>query len=238
MTETKPKERPILFASHLVPKLLDGSKTVTRRPFNEVMQREQRGASRNYSGGWTRDSAGRWWTNESGVALGPFYCPFGRIGERLWVRETWKYYGRDRGEGPEGGIQYRGDLAHRTFEEFANPVAVAKDFERKWTQGFVNQWRPSIHMPKWASRLTLEITDVSVERLQDITEEDAQREGVQPRFEIDAATFIHGKHEDIVNRTTHRIGFKHSWDALYKSKGYGWDSNCWCWVIRFRKLEL
>ena len=80
-------------------------------------------------------------------------------------------------------------------------------------------------MPRWASRLTLTITDVRVQRLQDISEEDARAEGSYPEFEIDLATFFSGRDFQPENSSTHYLGFKHLWDRLNAKRGYGWDTN-------------
>ena len=82
------------------------------------------------------------------------------------------------------------------------------------------RWKPSLHMPRWASRITLEITDVRVERVQEITEKEAKAEGVLP---CDGMTAVYW--------------FSEAWDSLYAKKGLGWNDNPWVWVITFRRVK-
>jgi len=133
-------------------------------------------------------------------------CPFGETGDRLWVRETW---------GPRaGGVVFRAD-------EGNDPPDGSR-------------WRPSIHMPRWASRIVLEVTGVRVERLQDITEEDAKAEGVTPFFEVDLATFVHGRGAGGLG-ATHRKGFARAWDEIYGAGS--WAASPWVWRVAFRRLD-
>lgn len=129
-------------------------------------------------------------------------CPYGVAGDRLWVRETFalesKSYAGDK-------VRYRAD---------GKPTSGA--------------WRPSIHMPRWASRITLEITGVRVERLQEISEADAKAEGVIPTGRRATHKWCNG--EDV----SHRRQFADLWDSLH-GKG-AWEQNPWVWVVEFRRL--
>lgn len=124
-------------------------------------------------------------------------CPFGVPGDRLWVRETF-------GFGPAG----QGDTRYR-----ADDGAVS------------HHWHPSIHMPRWASRIDLEVTGVRVQRIQDITEEDARAEGVcehpAARSVVDSGMW------------TYRAAFRSVWDAIDPG---GWDRNPWVWVVAFKRV--
>ncbi len=126
-------------------------------------------------------------------------CPYGQPGDRLWVRETWT----PCGPLPTDGVLYRSD-----FPE--GPLSI--------------KFKPSIHMPRWASRITLDITDVRVERLQDISEADAQAEGcpiecMSPTGD-DSGSAIYGP-----------AGYRALWDTI---NGHGsWDANPWVWVVEF-----
>lgn len=156
-------------------------------------------------------------------------CPYGKVGDRLWVRETWyDDFGLNRNETEKElreGIYYRADgEAHDQFEDYADL-----------------KWRPSIFMPRWASRITLEITNVRVERLQDISAKDAWDEGVIEKFD--------SRYSDVT--TIHR--FRTLWDEINgkpryaKGAGFGgetkrvestvsWESNPWVWVVEFKKI--
>lgn len=135
-------------------------------------------------------------------------CPYGQPGDRLWVRETWAMSGHQR-------VEYR-----------AAP-ADGSDFR------CVDRWRPSIHMPRWASRITLEITAVRVERLQDISEEDAKAEGVWKYGDEDCWK--------IYTKTTSfgtscpRRSFESLWQSINGPDS--WNANPWVWVIEFKRVE-
>jgi hypothetical protein len=137
-------------------------------------------------------------------------CPFGQPGDRLWVRETWAHH-----EGAVGGIIFKARC----------PENLAK----------AKKWHPSIHMPRWASRITLEIAEIRVERVQDITEEDAMAEG----FEAGCDSYGDGKFEDVLEHEwTARDEFCNTWDSIYAKQGAGWDLNLPVWVIKFHRVEV
>lgn len=129
-------------------------------------------------------------------------CPYGQPGDRLWVRETW-----------------------------ADSFASDDDSHNGYVYAATNhgpeprRWRPSILMPRLASRITLEITGVRVERVQDITEEDAMVEG----FKALHVVFSHGP--------SYRDTFIEYWNLLNAKRGYGWDANPFVWVIEFKRSE-
>lgn len=161
-------------------------------------------------------------------------CPYGQVGDRLWVRETWKYMGSQHdtggkvwiGEEPPitTTIKYASDGEYKTFP-------VDTPYKKSYaTEG--NQ--PSIHMPRWASRITLEITDIRVERLQEIGGKDAMAEGVILPYRVHGggdSEYYEGIAESYIYH------FSALWDSLNAKRGYGWDTNCWVWVISFKRLE-
>jgi hypothetical protein len=153
------------------------------------------------------------------AAFDPAYkCPHGVVGDRLWVRETWAMEGTD-GTSPLP-LQYRADRD--------DWLACAK-------------WRPSIHMPRWASRITLEITAVRVERLQDITEEDAQKEGVESVLYREERFWRAYGHNPLPGggELTATRDAKRSFQTLWSSINGpdSWASNPWVWVIEFRRVQ-
>ena len=220
MKTTTRKEHPILFRPELVRKILGGKKTQTRRPLGLLPF----GAPSVITPHELDD--GRFgFFDDADVT---YVCKFGRPGDVLWVRETWQQVyplgARDRlasAETPvKGNSKYR-LLYAATLDEEEPP-----------------RWRPSIHMPRWACRLFLEITDVRVERVQDISEADAVAEGMEPWVECYAAhplkpqskpRFIGAKH-----KATCREAFEQAWDATYPGS---WERNDWVWVISFRRTE-
>lgn len=198
------KERPVLFNAEMVKAILDGRKTQTRRP----IKRQPVAGIEIVNGKWFSLSEPSPLSNNYRIGKS-IDCPFGIPGDRLWVRETWAHVPlkeSDGGQGGKTGAIYKADGEH-AFDEMPE----------EWD--FLGKWKPSIHMPRWASRITLEITGVRVERLQDITEEDAHREGI-PDWNGPEQTF------------SPKIRFKELWESIYKN----WQQNPWVWVIEFKRL--
>lgn len=133
-------------------------------------------------------------------------CPFGQPGDRLWVRET--------------------------FVEIGNPSRVVYRADDKMPpEGPVTRWKPGIHMPRALSRITLEITDVSAKRVQDITEEQARLEGCPWSNADPQGPF--GPTRMVIEA---RKEFRYLWDTLYAARGLGWDANPWVWIVSFKRL--
>jgi hypothetical protein len=142
-------------------------------------------------------------------------CPYGYPSDRLWVRETWA----------------RSNDARST--KFTDDVLYAADFSSRWRGDahFDGRWRPSIHMPRWASRITLEITEVRVQRLQGISEEDAFAEGVAANpYHMADGTIDEGM------SISARANFASLWDSINGSRA-PWSENPWVWAITFKRVE-
>lgn len=201
-------KRPILFNGDMVRSILAGQKTQTRRPIKPPFEI-------NAKGYLTRPD----WR---GGRLGPYPCPFGKPGDRLWVKETFcKYYASETW--PEPKALYRAD----------GITLCATDSEGK-----KQRWTPSIHMPRALSRITLEITDIRVERVQDISEEDARAEGIEAldgRF-VSADLCDTARWYDM-NMEDARCIYAHLWDTLYAARGLGWGVNPLVWVVTFKRVE-
>jgi hypothetical protein len=210
------KERPILFSSQMVRALLDGRKTQTRRVCNP--QPVKNGAF------WELYGAA-WSSNTIPVPVMPGHSlavrgPFGCAGDRLWVRERFSVgaaiEGRCTGNSfvhfVDGGQKYRDGAYYRPENSGGRFDASAL------------KWKPSIHMPRWASRILLEITDVRVQRLQEISEQDAFAEGVFSTGTIgrDFASCVEN--------------FAELWDSINPVIA-SWDSNPWVWAITFRRVD-
>jgi hypothetical protein len=225
MTATVVRERPILFSGPMVRAILDGTKTQTRR----AMKHQPLWSDAH--NGWLWDRKGRGMTKPEGAKLDPPYgftqphwlpfCPYGAPGDRLWVREqhTIRPVESEPGEWESLArpvIGYKADGGSQRVE--GNRSTGVGIFH-----GTVGVGRPSIHMKRWMSRLTLEITDVRVQRVQEISEADAIAEGV--------ASF-----ESAPGTPEARAAFAVLWDSLNAKRGYGWDANPWCWAISFRLL--
>jgi len=163
-------------------------------------------------------------------------CPYGQPGDRLWVRETWcRWYGGMRngadtanGCEPSGtcGVTYLVDMARKRVEnaywDRIRGHSVLAGFESSHAK-----WRPSIHMPRWASRLTLEVTEVRVQRLQEISDADVQAEGVS----------VDGTPKALSPESRRATAWRWLWDSINgRRKGCSWSDNPWVWVISFRKV--
>jgi uncharacterized protein YqfB (UPF0267 family) len=213
------KERPILFSGEMVRAILDGRKTMTRRVVPNGPFIETDGVKGSLS-----DTI-----HQCQKISTVSRCPYGKVGDRLWVRETCYIdllgcANRERlaEEPPEGNIKefiyYRadGECCEQIPECQCGDVGKPK-------------WRPSTHMPRWASRITLEITNVSVERLNEISEVDAKAEGIR---------LIEGEPmyaDEPIERYSAVAQFKHLWDKI-NGKKHPWASNPWVWVVEFKKI--
>ena len=195
------KERGMIFNGEMVRAILDGQKTQTRRPLKWKQTR--------FTEIGEREDGSRWpWSEDTEHACDFWHpCPFGGVGDRIWVRETWA----EAGAGAPDLKLYRANYPEHVPTHYEN-VPPAEDV----------RWTPSIHMPRWASRLTLEITGVRVERLQAITLGDICKEIGCGLYYFRPATY----------------GFQ-VWEELWKSI-YGeenWQANPWVWVIEFKRIE-
>jgi len=242
------KERPILYSTPMVQALLDGTKTQTRRV---MVPQPQESYSVDYGpcGATTRRSYGWEWKgrpDDLGVQIPgdsiAGLCPHGLVGGRLWVRETWRTH--ERPEDHVDGVLFAADGSFVPIENSREAadrwVAANHVREAQSTRAArfpmptkrATGWRPSIHMPRWASRITLEITDVRVERAMDISDEDIVSEGI--------AEYAKGKGLVWSTPDRRRALWADLWDGVNlgrKGGDYAWDRDPWTWVIAFRRLE-
>jgi hypothetical protein len=145
------------------------------------------------------------------------------------VRETHRYLGTDS----ERLIEYRadGEVVEVEDDQAWNELTLKlPDVPGK------TKWRPSIFMPRWASRITLEVVNIRVERVQDISEWDAMAEGI--RWDDDKEGYVGSEDGRFFHGSDIRTSFQLLWDSINAKRGYGWDSNPWCWVVEFRKVEV
>lgn len=216
------KERPILFSGAMVRAILAGQKTQTRR-----VVKPPPAADKNFHG-WVIDSTCSKDVGKATWAIGdgPFLqqvdrvrCPYGQPGDRLWLRETWAY-----------GVHA---LAAARDEDGPFVYAAADGT----MQGrLCDRWRPSIHMPRAACRIQLEVTAVRVERLNDISEADCWAEGIEEVMH----DFDDVKQCEMASRLGMCIDdgkplFVQLWEAINGDRS--WDANPWVWVVEFKRVE-
>lgn len=217
------KERGMIFNGEMVRAILDGRKTQTRR----IMKVQLSEDFTPMNMALETDYKARWYTpgivDKDGY-LQPaskevfgvsnenegYSCPFGAVGDRIWVREAFA-----------SGLSTKSTLAYRATHK-------REDLE----DGFYDaiKWTPSIHMLRWASRITLEITDVRVERLNSISQSDAIAEGAPPSHRSIDAVSQHFGYPDFS-----RSWFGQTWGHIYGEES--WQANPWVWVIEFKRIE-
>lgn len=213
------KERPVLFKAEMVRAILDGRKTQTRRIVKAKDSEPERCITlktlmRNIQE-W-RQQEGRWFGIDGWDTLVFADCPYGQVGDHLWVKETWTPDHADFY--PHFPLCYRADFGPEYERENGK---VWSSEQNAW---FPFKWRPSIFMPRWASRITLEITSVRVERLREISEQDAASEGVKWRT---------GNPGEC--RTCARGAFMDLWESINGKDS--WAANPWVWCIEFKRLR-
>lgn len=236
-------ERPILFSGPMVRAILDGTKTQTRRVVAKAMWDEGEDTE-----GRVQLSVRPGHGYDERLVRREF-PPRWQVGDRLWVREAWTAdinwsddYGRPssrwwhevprafRGLKGCAYTHYREDGGRTAYSPDLDPDAAVPMQESSWQPREEDldgiRWQPSIHMPRWASRITLEVTEVRVQRLRDISEEDAEDEGT-----------AHWVAEQTTFYANARTGFAALWDSINAKRGHGWDANPWVWAITFQRLE-
>ncbi|CNI86164.1 phage-like protein [Yersinia intermedia] len=202
-------EKPILFNAEMVNAILSGRKTQTRR----IMGNQPAGQDLETVHVRHNDDFNFQWYGNLGESS-YFPCPLGKPGDQLWVREAFA-----------AGLCTESTLAYRATHK-------TEDLEEGW--GETIKWTPSIHMPRWASRINLLITGVRVERLNDISEQDAISEGLE--CYVDDGVPYYGPFNNGDCRPD--VVFRGLWDSIYGQKeGENWQANPWVWVINFDRME-
>lgn len=185
------KEHPILFTTEMVRAIIEGRKTQTRRVVKPQPIHIEWFTHQN---GWCAKVAENRYEMKE--------CPYGVPGDRLWVRETW--------------------CPCRVFTIYRADCIDDKPSENtdEWNEPRGDKWRPSIHMPRTESRILLEVTNVRVERVQEISEADIIAEGCPKAYLLG------------------RNWYQPLWDTINAKRGYPWKSNPWAWVVLFKLLEV
>ena len=235
-------ERPVLFQADMVRAVLSGAKTQTRRVVTPVPHADWHPAElgplhKNGPDGLPDPDRPWGWGACDGDGLHGRPCPYGAPGDRLWVREAFRLSEAHEHRSPA-------EAAPARDRPFVPPVRCEADLSASRPSPVAwGRLRPSIHMPRWASRLTLEVTDVRVERVQDISEADALAEGV-PKAEVepmdDQNRPLHwistdDKSGSQSGHATARAAFAHLWNTINGARGYAWAEDPFVWVVGFRR---
>jgi len=194
---TAVRERPILFSGPMVRAILGGRKTMTRRVIEPRSCLAHSGIVKVVNIG------GANWERVTSRNSYATRCPYGEAGDHLWVRETFGY----------GHANAPHSIAHFVYRADGEPFVEP---------GF---WKPSIHMPRSASRIDLEVTEIRAERLQDMTMGDMDLEGTpwEPTNRLDGDK-------------SRLEWFRSLWDKLNARRGHSWESNPWVWVVSFKRI--
>ncbi|HBQ1252286.1 TPA: hypothetical protein L7J54_001155 [Klebsiella pneumoniae] len=254
------KERGMIFNAEMVRALLDGRKTMTRRIMKVQPESSEFGLRYIAESSLAKEVGMYFWCQSDACGVKarskPFACPYGKQGDKIWVRETWGVVSHELDE--DGRIQpWTPDRPATAIHEmpfgngyFSGHAIYAADGDFTWgdDDGYEDGrscWKPSIHMPRAASRIMLEITDVRVERLNAISPEDAESEGLKrtnftgfgdepglPSYPEPDVYF------DPLKKQWKEYppeAFAGLWESIY---GEGsWQANPWVWVISFKRVE-
>ena len=203
-------EKPILFSTEMVRAILNGRKTQTRRvlKFDPTANMEYWEDPRPELIKFSNINNDPYWSVWVGDrAMDICKCPYGAVGDSLWVRETWAVH----------------VCSHEKPSELYHPQRVWYKTEDDTTHQYRGKWRPSIFMPRWASRITLEVTNVKVQHLWEISEYDMNKEGVPSPSD---------------NAGMHWVTpWVKLWDSINEDRGYGWETNPFVWVVEFKVVK-
>lgn len=213
------RERSIIMSGAMVKALLAGKKTQTRRLIKPQPP----------SGFWFYELTDDLGYSEAGFVQNeledPLYyrCPYGKPGDKLWVKETWRHYGNlYKGNKAYALVEYRADGACRQIE-LKIPLPT-----RSWWDSGKKPWASPIFMPRWASRITLKVTKIRIQQVQDIGANDIFKEGIDKWEEYEGGR--------VISVAQARGRFRQLWNSLYAKGDFGWDSNPWVWVIEFKRV--
>lgn len=220
------KERGMIFNSEMVRAILEGRKTQTRRIMKVQPGTPEFGLRRIIESSKANENGMYFWSQDDACGIKarskPFLFPYGEVGDRIWVRETFRVHSRAT---DVATLVYRASVRNSWTEQTHRvPVAVCNK------PATPEKWTPSIHMPRWASRLLLEITNVRVERLNNISYDDAISEGIKQEWTcIDPGLGLYAHENDVQG------DYETLWKSIYGEES--WDANPWVWVIEFKRVE-
>ncbi len=245
------KERPILFSGDMVRATLDNRKTQTRRTrgLDYINKEPDRWFYVGHDPDYPNCREYHLWLTDKRPGRGLRFCtkcPYDIVGDKLYVRETW----RCTGGGDTRNIIYRAEgdtpMSFCGIDDGRTGILhVSEDHWQEWDRLVYKtrkscDWRSPIHMYKWAARIWLEITNIRVERVQDISEEDAKAEGIESfvkTWDKFAKNIYKRQAWESFKRGNLRKAFSCLWDSINDKRGFGWDENPWVWVIEFKRIS-
>ncbi len=205
------KQRPILFSTPMVQAILEGRKTMTRRAIKDQTEHVAQILMKDgIAVTYVRGAGAQLWEDSA------FKCPYGRVGDVLWVRETFQL------STPYGPEEYY--YGYKTHDNPTIKASERYDYESPY------KWKPSIFMPKDAARIWLRITNVRVERVENISISDCIKEGIEKRH---VGWKNYSGSPDWFSQP--RDSFKSLWESINGEDS--WKSNPWVWVVEFERIE-
>ncbi|MEF3110375.1 hypothetical protein QFI91_14930 [Raoultella sp. WB_B2P2-3] len=224
---SKITERGMIFNGEMVRALLGGLKTQTRRIMKVQPESSEFGLRYISESSLTKELGMYFWSQSDACGVKarsePFSCPYGKPGDRIWVREAFRVHSRAT---DVATLVYKASARNSwTKQTHRVPVSVCNK------PATPEKWTPSLHMPRWASRILLEITDVRVERLNTISESDAIAEGPE-RYNDDGIIYFgpYGRGD-----CRPEVAYRDLWLSIYGAES--WQANPWVWVIEFKRIE-
>lgn len=249
------KERPILFSGPMVKAILEGRKTMTRRVVKHSLLMSANKFDKYNGSGTIEDGSFVWHDNPKSGSRICVKCPYGDVGDRLWVKETFNYIPLNM-RGTHHRIEYKDGATKDLmgYEAYgAQPagmdglihMGIGSEFT-EFDKGNYGAWKSPLFMPRCASRILLEIVNVKVERLQEISDEDIDAEGLWPdgswvipivETAFSTAETVRIAGGSLKYGDPERYGFIYYWDSINAKRGYSWESNPWVWVIEFEVAQ-
>ena len=218
------KERPIIFNGEMVRAILAGRKTQTRRVIKPQPDKDVLQVGYSF---FTGEGEIEWRYAGGKFQIVKCRCPYGKSGDQLWVREAWAAF-------QDGGF-YDGIKPSELLDHWFNSANLKYRATEDYPDGGYYKWRPSIHMPRWASRIQLEIIKSWPEKLQDITVENAIAEGIE---RINNHAHWAWKDYSGNNQVLSPIfSFESLWDSINAKRGFPVEDNPWVWAVEFRVIK-
>jgi len=232
------KERPIPFNGEMVRAVLEGRKTQTRRVINPRGKHLIEAVTNDKNIPFVIFGCNCDECRSNNDHMFGMNCPYGQPGDRLWVKETWADIADQKQKARDTAARWPyGDVT--LPEDDGVNLYYKADHEGK---KMLFKWRSGRYMPRLASRINLEITGIRVERVQEISDEDACSEGYKPSDfyrELDKACLTSKNARMFGHKvdTPSKGWFRFLWDQINEKRGHGWESNPWVWVVEFKRIN-